>query len=139
MSGPGPHLPLGLLTTQALHRAKVAGVTAPGAEGQEGGARVVGCRGGEPAAWCPGGPPRSCGQDNGAFFMAAMDTHLSLQHSLNHLDGNASNLESGLRCFVFLANHFSCFWLVVRKVSTITAKKLVRSSWKTGKCSTEME
>lgn len=50
--------------------------------------------GGEACGWRPGGPPRRCGQGEGAFLVAAMSTHLSLQHGLNHPDRKTPN--SGL-------------------------------------------
>lgn len=36
-----------------------------------------------------------------AFFMAAMHTHLSLQHGFNHLDRKTSNLKPGLKMLCF--------------------------------------
>ena len=49
----------------------------------------------------PGGPPRTCGQGKGAFFMAVVNTHLSLQYGLNHLDRKTSNVESELKMLCF--------------------------------------
>lgn len=71
---------------------------------EEPGTGSAALREGRPAKWHPGGPPGTCGQGIGAFFMAAMNTHLSLQLGLNHLDRKTSNLDLGWRCFVFLAN-----------------------------------
>lgn len=84
-------------SVQALHRARLDGETMHlQAEGPDGGVRLWERAGRQVASRLD-----HSGRGKGAFFTAAVNTPLSLQHGLNHLDKKSLNLDSGLRMHCF--------------------------------------